>query len=283
MKTHPFPIRRRRKNRFRFRSARAAVLQQFGDPTDIPKTLLKFLGSLQDFARRNPGASVSIFVRESGRTQRWRRNADNQKASVTKAVEALGLKVLRAFVACASGWDEDRDDFKAAVTFAKIHRCALIAESACRLLRAWNYTTREQWLVPNRHEWNRLLEDADGVPLITQLHPDTDWQDVRAHQIKRGLREKESKSGRPKTVLPGAKAERRFAMLNRVLDLRHCFGFGYRWIASETGIALQTVKNWCRRYGLGGGHFAHLELAGDVGVFEEKLERFSPPEWLRKH
>lgn len=136
---------------------------------------------------------------------------------------------------CISGWHQDRHKLNHAIKLAKQRGAIVVAESADRFLRAHDYNTEKR---PNAQptvwEYERLVEAADGVSLVSILHPDRDWKRVRAHQTRRSL-------NRP--VPSGKKRMLRDELLGEVIALRAA-GKSYGEIVRATGVHRTNVRRW---------------------------------------
>jgi hypothetical protein len=99
----------------------------------------------------------------------------------------------------ASGWNEGRPSFEETIRLAREIGGVVIAESVDRFIRASHYWARHcPSAQPTEEELQALMDLADGVPLVTVLHPDTPWREVRSHQTRRGQRYRQRFGGRPR-------------------------------------------------------------------------------------
>ena len=233
-----------------FGSTRQKILKQYGDSREEPPPASRYVHHLEALVSQRRNLIAVLWIRASGREQRRRKNLRDQEASLRRNVAKRGVKVIHAFRAVASGWDEDRGAFKQAAAFARRHHGAiLVAESSDRFLRNRRYSSSQNPSAqPTRAEWKSLLRVTHGVELATLLHPDTDWREVRSYQSKRGILQKGARCGRPRNRRPGEMKERRESRLDRALYLRHSWPLSYRAIGEELGVPWRTVVDWLRPF-----------------------------------
>ncbi|WP_286764264.1 MULTISPECIES: hypothetical protein [Rhodopirellula] len=138
-----------------------------------------------------PGMNVIVAVRVSTDEQEMQA-ADNEKRCC-EFVRSRGAIVLVSRTIRSMG-KLPEDWLPELVKLAKEKKDAVIlAESVDRFMRSERYTPREQVHHLTERELEGLKALADGVPLLTLLHPD---ERPRSEQTKRGMKARGNKGGR---------------------------------------------------------------------------------------
>ena len=94
-----------------FGSTRQKILKQYGDSREEPPPASRYVHHLEALVSQRRNLIAVLWIRASGREQRRRKNLRDQEASLRRNVAKRGVKVIHAFRAVASGWDEDRGAF----------------------------------------------------------------------------------------------------------------------------------------------------------------------------
>lgn len=187
------------------------------------------------------GDLIVLALRKSGRERGT--NLSDAETSLRQLVASQGGTVVGVVRHVGSGfypfW------VGRAATIAKPLGAKILAESTDRLIRHPGYHSNNYPDAQAREgELQELQRDADGVPLMTHLHPDATPEEVRSYQRKRGQREKKRHGGRPKLKRTGQKKRSREIWIGRVRQLRIRYGKSLREIATQTGKPLTTIKRW---------------------------------------
>lgn len=129
---------------------------------------------------------------------------------------------------------------------AKEHGAKLLAESTDRFIRSAEYHPHTHPHVrPSKWDFLRLRICTLGVPLVTLIHPDASYREVRRHQTRRGQIAKGKAGGRPVRELAGHKKERRERLLPQALELKRQ-GTSIKKISKELGVAYMTACDWLK-------------------------------------
>jgi hypothetical protein len=135
---------------------------------------------------------------------------------------------------------------------AKRHGEKLFSESVDRFIRSPEYHSTDN---PDAQADYADLQDlafwADGVTLVTDLHPDASPHKVRSYQRKRGQKFKGNRGGRP---TKRKWKERRLAWIHLARKMREA-GQSFRQIAESLNgrkdgfskVTHMTVRNWLER------------------------------------
>lgn len=184
---------------------------------------------------------VVLYIRVSSPKQTP--NLPGQKMKLIAELEARGFQVAACFVDVESGWSECRTNFLSAIFKAKRMNAIVVAECVNRLWRS--YRKKDRTIPPlSIVGLERLLFEADGVPLATLLHPNTPEGKVRGFQTKRGQEGKGRRGGRPKELTPiKARRLRLSPVAVKLRDDRLSFG----QIAKKLRLPKTTVAMWIKR------------------------------------
>jgi len=200
---------------------------------------------------------VILYARESSKAQKP--NLEDQISNGKAKLERKGFTVVEICREIIPAWEEatsERGRFKLerAVLLAKEHGAIVVAESLDRFRRTFVYQWKKGEFQPplTAYEMNRLMEEADGVPLATLTHPDATPSKVRRDQTKRGQAGKGHFGGRPVTKF-SSKTEVREKLRPIAIKLRK-FGLGYGGIAKQLSVDYReklkkdlsraTVQGW---------------------------------------
>jgi DNA invertase Pin-like site-specific DNA recombinase len=188
-----------------------------------------------------------VYCRVSDKSQKA--NLKDQEAKIRREAERCGVEVIAVFHEIGrAAVPEGRPKFSAALRLAREAGAVLLLESTNRALRGESYyRDGDEWTVPTRDEWERMLRFADPVPFVAVDDPALPPRDQRGRESARGQREKGRHGGRPSKNVPGYKKQRRIDKLPEVLRMRR-EGASYGAIARATGLPRTTVADWCRRY-----------------------------------
>jgi hypothetical protein len=148
------------------------------------------------------------------------------------------------------GWEHvgskrGRHEFERAVFLAKQHGAVIVAESVNRFRRPFDpdYKGRKQELPLSLFDLKRLMVEAEGVPLVTIVPPDTSPSEVRSYQTRRGQAGKDCFGGRPQKRFP--KKATRLELTPAAIQLWNA-GFSYRKIGQKLGVHFSTVRDWLK-------------------------------------
>jgi predicted site-specific integrase-resolvase len=212
---------------------RVTALKTPADPS-------KYICSIDQVAPRSRAVS---YARESSQTQKD--NLPHQVNNLKMETEKCGHKVIAEFKQVVYGWDiENQTALEWAILKAKAAGAFVVAESVDRFRRCWRYRKTDKMLPLNVFEMKQLMAEADGVQLVTLLHPDTPPNEVRRYQTKRGQAGKGNYGGRPVTKL--SPRERRIAQMPEALNLRKA-GRSWREIAHQLKVPCTTIRDWVKR------------------------------------
>ena len=144
------------------------------------------------------GDTVVLACRVSGHTQHRGRNDANQRDGLREKVERLGGEIVGVVCVEAAGFDPCW--IRPAVIIARQHGAIIVAESTDRFVRHPAFHSKKAWRLQAREcDLQELALFADGVTLVTILHPNALPEEVRQHQTNRGLKSKNKRGGRPAT------------------------------------------------------------------------------------
>jgi hypothetical protein len=194
-----------------------------------------------------PGTRVLILARKSGRERG--NNLCDQEANLREIVDDENAKVVGTFAYKGSGFDPLVG--AAAIRAKRLGADVILAETTDRFVRNHSYhSSKRPALQATDRELASMARDAEGVPLMTHLHPDASPSEVRSYQSKRGQRYKRRKGGRPENRTAGYKKRRQEKKLGLVLWL-HRHGWSRRRIAAKPMVSVpkSTVDEWIQRYG----------------------------------
>lgn len=131
--------------------------------------------------------------------------------------------------------------------FAKKHGYCLLAESTDRFIRSPDYHPHKNpHAQPTERDYRRLRQATLGIKLVTLLHPDASYRQVRRYQTRRGQIAKCQSGGRPQKQPAGYKKQRRQELQPQVVELRHA-GLTERAIGQKLGVAPSVVHSWLHR------------------------------------
>jgi hypothetical protein len=143
-----------------------------------------------------PGDRIVMPCRESTKAQERRGNLDDQESYLRLQIEGRGAKVVGVIKYVGTGADPYW--LARAVALARKHKANfIVAESTDRFIRHPCWNKHNQDLQPRPCDFEDLMRWADGVPLVTFLHPDTPFEKVKSHQSHRGQSAKGRRGGRP--------------------------------------------------------------------------------------
>ncbi len=137
------------------------------------------------------GDRIYVISRVSGWEQKRRGNDNNQLAGLIKNVERLGANVVGTHTEVASG----ADPIWLVPVLDEIRRLNAIAvfESTGRAIRHPAYDKEQQWPQARDIELNEVASYANGLTLMTWLHPNATPKEVRSYEIEtRAKREREA-------------------------------------------------------------------------------------------
>lgn len=188
-----------------------------------------------------PGDRVYLAVRKSN----WdvHENLQAQARHLRAIVESCGGIVVGTHQHVGSGFDCDWIGFAA----GKARRAGaevLLAECTDRFVRNHHYHSVERWrLQATDEDLRELAWCANGMRLMTHLHPDASPEEARAYQSKRGQQMKNRVGGRPIARRPGYKKRKR---LNCRKGVRQALkrGWSIRQIAARFRVPKSTVHRW---------------------------------------
>jgi hypothetical protein len=209
---------------------------------------------LKDWVKAHPlVTAVVLYLRVSGRTQKWTNNLRVQEDWCIAQLRILGVTVIAVFREVGSGYADARLTYAAAVDCAREHGVPLVALCTDRLLRSEDFSTKSnRYVQPSVAEYERLTAIARGVTLATILDPDMPWdrpdsedgETTHQYQTKLGQAVK-SKGGRPKKnrTESGAKKairERQQPKLRWLLRV----GYSERQIVAALHVPRRTIRRW---------------------------------------
>jgi hypothetical protein len=195
-----------------------------------------------EFDEIRDGSKVVIACRVSHRENKS--HLKDQERRLRGELESAGGKVVGVVRRVHSGWKPEW--LHVAVEIAKQHDAVILAESTSRLIRHRNWkTTKECWTIQPSHRNLQALESvADGVKLVTLLHPDASPSEERSCHTKRT-----GKAGRPRgrSRKKDAYAFTRTRFLVALQSRWRRDGresFSDRHIARKIGRPRSTVRDW---------------------------------------
>lgn len=243
-------MNRRRKRRLA-RRPKGRGRQNIGNLRSQPARASKYLQWLNKYYGKHHKIKAILYLRVSAKSQNYKKNLRNQEKVLRWKLRQLGIPVVGCFSEVISGWitDHNRGVLRQAVRKAKKYRnVVIVATSADRFLRSKRFHTKnDPDVLPNKAEFERLQKLTQDMPLITLLHPDMPWKEVRGYYTRWGQRVKGSKGGRPILKTPGWTKRRRRNQLPRVRKLQKK-GKNVTEIAGMLKEPRQTIKDWIERY-----------------------------------
>jgi len=144
----------------------------------------------------------------------------------------------------AFGYKWGRLEFERAILMAKDSGAVIAAASVDRFRRSWDpdWKKRCQRRL-SVFKIESLTTEADGVPLATLIHPDTEPNEVRSYQTKRGQAGKGNCGGHLAEKF--SKKARRLVKKPKVIALWKQ-GFSYRQIACRLNVPWSTIRDWTK-------------------------------------
>ena len=181
-------------------------------------------------------------ARVSGRDQFYKRNLDSQERGLVETIAASGLPPIVPIREICSGWRFDnRGRLELAAKRAREIGGGILWESVSRALRPFDFKHDDPELAgaPIRlAEMELFLSIVGNIPLVTVLHPDADWREVRSYETKRGLSSRRD-DARP----PGYKKAIRAELAPRARELR-AMGWTVADIVEELKRPRRTIYRW---------------------------------------
>jgi hypothetical protein len=148
-----------------------------------------------------PNAPLVLICRVSTDAQKENGNLAHQVSGLRANARKHSRNIIEIYEETASGkTGGNREQLRRAAKRAKDCNAILVAESTDRFIRTAHYTSRHQGAILRMKDLERLRRLTLGVPLATLIPPDTQWQQVRSRQTRRGLKFKSK--GRRSRSLP---------------------------------------------------------------------------------
>lgn len=195
------------------------------------------------------GDQVVLYCRVSTRQQYHSGNLIAQEAYLRTQINARGAIVVKSVRFVGSGFFPLRLAY--AATLAKQCGAKIVALTTDRLIRNEFYKSTgsnlERNVRANLEGLETLKQCAQGIELVTLLHPNASLSESSGLQKKIGQEVKGRKGGRPKKNPPGYKKVRRDENLPTVRRLQ-IEGVGIREIARRLGLPEATVRYWVRNF-----------------------------------
>jgi DNA invertase Pin-like site-specific DNA recombinase len=228
------------------------------DRKHAPGKASKVFGHLADVKVEK----VVVFLRESTRGQR--QNMPHQRRAVLRAVAEKGVEVIATVRHVGNGADAaTRRELERAVRIARKHGASVVAESSCRFVRPPGYNTwRSPDLRASAKQLRKIKKLADGVQLLTVLHPDLSNEKVMVAQSKRGQHGTGKKGGRP-PVKAGHRSRRRAKLLPALMELLDQ-GTSVRDAARQVGVPSGTAFRWVAKLVKNGAPFPRTTRSTQV-------------------
>lgn len=214
-------------------------------PPELPS---KYIAYAPDVLKS--GMRILSVCRVSNRERR--RNLQDQEANLRRGAAEFGCSVAGNFSHVGSG--NDPWPIGRAVAMAKeFGACALYLETTDRGVRPPAYHSSKN---PDAQARKSDLEElswwADGMLIVTDLHPDATPAEVRSYQRRRGQWAKGHYGGRPRRDAAGelkTTARRRYAPAERAeLESRArgllLGGRSERSVAAELDLKISTLRSW---------------------------------------
>lgn len=191
------------------------------------------------------GDRIIIMARISNDEDKDRLN--RQTIAIRQVVEAAGGTVVETFTRIGPTWGRDHYDYiRKVARYARRHKAIVVAETADRWCRSYNYTKREQFWVPDSGAFSNLLDAADGVQLHTLHDPDLSPKEVRSIQTKGGHRRTGNKGGRPPKKTRGKyKTGRKDELLPKIIELMDQ-GVSQRKISKVLNVEQSQISRWLK-------------------------------------
>lgn len=210
-----------------------------------------------------PGDRVVLWCRVSSCKQKRKKNLRDQERSLRRYVEKRGGIVVDVVAVVESGWNAW--SLCDAVSLAEELGAKVLAESTDRFIRHPDYHSElRPHLQPLEIHFQNNLSFAQGrAILMTVVYPDKSLSKCKGYQIKRGLREKGSKVGRPPKTKPLAKKRMRAELAPKARAM-HEAGDSVRQIAKALGVSSSTVWDWIETGRSEGVRFSVLPTVTDA-------------------
>lgn len=192
-----------------------------------------------------PGDRVILCLRLSKRQQARNENFGSQEAFLRAEMEKRGAIVVDVIRRVRSGTDPGWIAY--ASVLAKKHGTKLVAVSADRFIRNSRFESNVAWkqeLRATELELKELERAADGVKLVTILHPDAPLEECLRIAQMNGRNHKDKKGGRPKKIAPGAKKEIRQLNKSKLFWLRAAGFTNKSEIARMLGTHESNIRRW---------------------------------------
>jgi transposase len=207
-----------------------------------PAVLSQSISHLDNLPR---GTKVVLYGRVSS-DQRQKDNLPELMTNLQWEAERRGHRAVGAFQEIIPGWRKWRLEFERAVIAAKDADAVIVTESVTRFRRSWvpNWQKRRRQFPLSVFDIMQLMQEADGVKLVTVVHPDATPGEVKSYESKRGQGGKGNCGGRPVERFP--KKARRVVKKPKAILMRKQ-GYSVREIAHKLKIPPSTVQYWTKK------------------------------------
>ena len=223
----------------------------------------RWLTKLRCYAKQNPRRRrVVLYVRVSDRKQAIARSELAQRERLLRAARKYGLEVVAVIIDVRRAKRHSkRGSLLRAFAIAKERDAFVLAYATNRFIRSDKHNSvKRPDAVPTEDEFEELAALADGVPMVTVLHPDLPEAEVRGYVTRLGQAFRGSFGGRPKKQEPKPKRKqasntkaRREYYIHRIREM-HRGGLSLRQIESVVGVwetpfdppPYRTIADWLK-------------------------------------
>jgi len=216
---------------------------------------------LDDLPQSKKKLLAIVYMRESSFEQRRKKNLRNRRAFLCLQLRQRNVELLAIHTEVACGKFLDGKSRPALVEAIEAARRARVEHPAAqvfvatdarnRFVRGPNYNGTPSTDPPSSPQLQQLDSMAREVVLVTLLHPDAPFGEVKSYETKipdkLGSRSgkrvgRPRRDGQPK---PGGKKEKRLRDMPKAL-LLFARGYSKRKIAKRLKVSEATIRNWLK-------------------------------------
>jgi hypothetical protein len=212
---------------------------------------------IRHYKRLPRGTLVVILTRVSHDSQLG--NLEPQVQALLRLAKKHGWIVIKIIRRVRVGKIRDEFEFlsttdlQEAVKLAKRHGAAILMESKSRLIRHREYDPENYPnLMPTEVDYFHLGRLLDGAPVYLAAAPSSSPAQIRSHETRRGMYERNRLGGRPRMHPPGWQRERKAKCMPLIIKYYRrmetvCL---QRKIENQLAYTLdrQTILNWLKKW-----------------------------------
>lgn len=198
------------------------------------------------------GDVVLLWCRVSSREQDRTGNLRGQEHALQTAMLSAGARTVGVLPWTGSGQSPYARMSEAARMARKLGATKIVAVSTDRFIRHPDFkatgTEYERDARASSDQLEELVLWANGIELVTLIHPDAPLSECMAAHKRHGQKAKGNRGGRPRKRGPyqPSHRDRCFAGCSKVFWLRGC-GYSLREIGTLLGRPHSTIQGWERK------------------------------------